>query len=59
MAEWLRRPHLRDIKCTVYDLEVMSSSPNRFKLGVYSTSGVPDGQAVKITVSRGHKIYCS
>ena len=27
MAEWLGRQHLRDIKCSVHDLEVMGLNP--------------------------------
>ena len=35
MAEWLRRRYLRDMKCTVRDLEVMGSNPDWV---VHSTS---------------------
>ena len=38
MAEWLRRWHLRDMKCTVHELEVMSLNPNQIEGGVRSTS---------------------
>ena len=38
MAEWLRRRYLRDMKCTVRDLEVMGSNPDWVELGVHSTS---------------------
>ena len=38
MAEWLRRWHLRDMKCTVHDLEVMGLNPGWVELGVHSTS---------------------
>ena len=32
MAKWLRRQHLRDMKCTVHDLEVMDSNTGRVEL---------------------------
>ena len=38
MAKWLRQRHLRDIKCTVHDLEVMGSNTGRVELGLHSTS---------------------
>ena len=38
MAEWLRKRRLKDMKCTVHDLEVMHSDPSQIELGVCSTS---------------------
>ena len=38
MAEWLTRRRLRDMKCTVHDLEVMGWNPGQVELGVRSTS---------------------
>ena len=38
MAQWLKRQHLRDMKCTVHDLEIMSSNPGGVKHGVLSNS---------------------
>ena len=38
MAEMLRRQRLRDIKCTVHDLDVMGLNPSWVELGVHSTS---------------------
>ena len=37
MAECLRRGCLRDMKCTVHDLEFMGSHPGQVQLGVRST----------------------
>ena len=34
IPERLRRRHLRDMKCTVHDLEVMGSNPGWIELGV-------------------------
>ena len=33
MPEWLRQRYLRDMKCTVHDLDVMGSNPCRVKFG--------------------------
>ena len=38
MAELLRRRRLKDMNCTVHDMEVMGSNPGRVELGVYGTS---------------------
>ena len=38
MAEWFRRRHLRDMKYTVHDLEVMGSNCSLVELGVRSAS---------------------
>ena len=38
MAEWLKRQPLRDMECTVHDLEVIGLNPSRAELEVYSTS---------------------
>ena len=38
MAQCLRGECLRDMTCTVHDLEVMSSNPSRANLDVLGTS---------------------
>ena len=38
VPDGLRRQHLRDMKCTVRDLEVMGSNPSRAELGVHRSS---------------------
>ena len=36
MAMRIRRQHLRNMKCTVHDLEVMDVKPSRVELWVHS-----------------------
>ena len=47
MVEWLRRQLLRDMECTVHDLEVMSSNPARVEFGMRTS--------IEVTLEQQHR----